>query len=269
MVSMVFVNLPVVLGVREPEYVELLARNGVGAELGLDAVALDEVTEAEHAALGRRLRDAGVRVGVHLPFLDLRPGGGDPLVLRAARERLAQGMDRAMEYGAEHMVGHAAYHEHMDGFRRKEWLETSVQTWNTLLEARKGRPLLCLENTYETAPEPLAELLGALPKEEAGACLDVGHWFSFGLGAERHDVGRWLQVLGPRLAHLHLHDNDGSGDLHLGMGAGRIPFGELFGWLQKRGLSLTATLEPHTVDDFRISARYVRDHADWFGGDGK
>ena len=264
MIATVFVNLPVAMAVREPGYVELVARAGVHAELGLGAEALDGVSAAQHAELGRRLRGAGVRCGVHLPFMDLRPGGADPVMREAACGRLARGMDLAMEYGAEHMVGHAAFHDDMDGVRREDWLDASVASWGGLLASREGYPRLCLENTHERSPEPIVALLERLPG--VGACLDVGHWFCFGRGVRRADLGRWLDAFAPYLAHLHLHDNDGGGDAHLALGAGDIPLDELFAGLAARSLAPTATLEPHTVEDFRGSARYMREHPEWFGG---
>ncbi|WP_461209822.1 sugar phosphate isomerase/epimerase family protein [Desulfocurvus sp. DL9XJH121] len=273
MIRALYVNLPVSLAVREPGLVDLVAQQGLNAELGLDALALDEVPEAEHTRLAARLKDAGLRAGAHLPFMDLHPGGADALMLAAARERLARGMDRAMQYGADHMVGHAAYNEDQDGYRREAWLETSRATWAGLLAERAGHPPLHLENTYEIDPAPLALLLEGLAEESVTACLDVGHWFSFGGGSfsgargGRGSLEDWMAVLGPHLGHLHLHDNHGRRDSHLGLGRGEVPFDALFAALGARGLAPTATLEPHTVEDFKASWAFVRAHGRWFGGD--
>lgn len=262
MIASLYVNLPVTMAVREPGIVDMVASRGMGAELGLDAAALDEVSPRAHAGVARRLREAGVRVAAHLPFMDLRPGAGDPLVLAASRERLDRGLDRAIEYEAEHMVAHVSYHGLMDGFRREDWLETSVHTWEGLLAGRPGHPPLRLENTYEMSPRAQVELLDRLPG--VGACLDLGHWFSFARGREKGNLGDWLKALGPRLAHLHLHDNHGDRDAHLGLGRGAVPFGELFAALGAAGQAPTATLEPHTVEDFDVCAAFMAGHPDWF-----
>ncbi|MBU1003456.1 MAG: sugar phosphate isomerase/epimerase [Proteobacteria bacterium] len=259
-----FVNLPLVSIARGESYFELFARRGIHPELGIDAFALDELSPRWHGRTARRLREAGLCCAVHLPFMDLRPGASDPAILGLTRERLARAMDLASEYAAAHMVGHACFLPGMDGTRVQDWLETSVSTWNGLLQSRPAGPPLYLENTYETTCQPLCDLLSLLPRQRAGVCLDLGHWHSFARGWERHDLGAWVAALGPHLGHLHLHDNDGSADQHLGLGQGAIPFAELFAALARHGLTPTMTLEPHTLEDYEHSSRFMAVHPEWF-----
>ncbi|BBD09480.1 sugar phosphate isomerase/epimerase family protein [Desulfovibrio ferrophilus] len=262
----VFVNLPLASIARGAPYLDLFLEQGINPELGINAFALDELSERWHQRMARRLREDGLRCAVHLPFMDLRPGASDPAILAVTRERLDRAMGLALEYGAAHMVGHACFVPGMDGCREQEWLETSTSTWAGLLEGHESAPLLCLENTYETACQPILDLLSRLPEDRAGACLDLGHWHSFARGCERRDLKAWLMALGPRLKHLHLHDNDGSGDQHLGLGQGSIPFDELFATLTRSGRTPSMTLEPHTLEDYEHSSRFMTEHPDWFIG---
>lgn len=259
-----FVNLPLASIARGAPYLALFLERGLNPELGIDAFVLDGLSMRWHQRQARRFAEAGLTCAVHLPFMDLRPGAADPAVLKLTRERLGRAMDVAAVYGARHMVGHACFVPGMDRPRAEDWLAASVETWSGLLDARPEAPPLVLENTYETGYEPMLDVLSRLPEGRAGACLDLGHWHSFGLGAARRDLGTWIEALAPYLRHLHLHDNHGETDQHLGLGQGAIPFDELFAALARHGLTPTMSLEPHTVEDFEHSARFMAQHPQWF-----
>ncbi len=272
-----FVNLPLSYAAREEGYLEYFLEHHLAPELGVDAVAMQELGMDWHKATARRLREAGLACAVHLPFFDLHPGSPDRNILSATRASLAKALEIAALYEPEHMVGHPAYQPAVGLVDYETWLESSLESWTTVLEAWPEGPPLFLENVYETEPEQLSTLAAALetalvtavPGKRVGVCFDAGHWYSFSGGARRRDLGRWLEVLGPHIRHLHLHDNDGSDDLHLGLGRGNIPWGELFSTLDRLSAPPTATLEPHSEEALLASHEFIAAHPDYFARLGK
>ena len=195
---------------------------------------------------------------------DLHPGSPDRNILSATRASLARALEIAALYEPEHMVAHPAYQPAVGLVDFETWLESSLESWTAVLDGWPGGPFLFLENVYETEPEQLFALVAALPRERVGVCFDAGHWHSFSGGARRRDLGRWLEILGPRIRHLHLHDNDGSHDLHLGLGRGTIPWGELFPALDRLSAPPTVTLEPHSEEALLASLEFIAAHPGYF-----
>ena len=256
-----FVNLPLSYIHRDRFYLEFFLERKLSPEFGLDAQALEEQDEAWHRGVAAELSGAGLSCSVHLPFLDLQPGSLDDLILKATRQRLLRALRVARIYSPVHLVGHAAFNENTYDELFSSWVSRAAATWRQVLSDWPGHPPLFLENTLETDPSPLTDLLAELTGYDAGFCLDVGHWFSFGKGWQRRDLAQWLVALRPHLRHLHLHDNDGSGDQHLGLGQGAIPWDELFQGLQALGLQPTQTLEPHTREDLEHSLEFLARHS--------
>jgi sugar phosphate isomerase/epimerase len=261
-----YVNLPLRYLAEEPEYLDLCAERGLWPELGLDALALDHLDQAFLRGVARRLRQAGLRCSVHLPFLDLRPGSVDPLLAQATRQRLLGALEAARILGPDLMIAHAGYSALTYELFFDAWLDTSAATWTLLHESWPQHPPIYLENTFETGPGPLARLLDLLCGRVPGfgACLDLGHWHSFAGGSAKRDLGPWLDGLAERLGHLHLHDNSGDGDEHLGLGRGCIPWEEAFAALAARGLTPGFTLEPHTREDLDASLAFMAQRPEWF-----
>ncbi len=255
-----FVNLPLGYIHRDRSYLELFLAGKLAPELGLDAQVLEEQDDDWHWGVAAELAGGGLSCAMHLPFLDLQPGSLDDLILEATRQRLSRALRVARIYSPVHLVGHAAFNDDIYAELFSSWVSRAAATWRQVLSHWPGHPSLFLENTLETEPGPLADLLAELGGLGAGFCLDVGHWFSFGKGWQRRDLAQWLVALRPHLKHLHLHDNDGSADQHLGLGQGSIPWDELFQGLQALGLQPTQTLEPHTREDLEHSLEFLTRH---------
>lgn len=260
-----FVNLPIRYIAQDSSWLELFVEQGLHPELGIDAWAIDELDGRFHDEIIRRLDEAGLARAAHLPFMDLRPGSTDPLILTATRDRLRRAMALARRYGAAHMVGHSGLAPGADEAFTAEWLPRVTATWSMLLREWPGHPPLYLENIFDADPGPLCRLVDGLGDPETGLVFDAGHWHSFAGGARHNDLRRWLEAIAPRLRHLHLHDNSGSGDEHVGMGQGIIPWAELFGFLEERGLTPGVTFEPHSREDFGGTLEFVAAHPEWFG----
>jgi sugar phosphate isomerase/epimerase len=85
-------------------------------------------------------------------------------------------------------------------------------------------------------PDELAWLLERLPPA-VGVCLDTGHAH---LG---RFIDAFIDMAGPRLAHVHLHDNRGTYDDHLIPGEGAIDWGRFFDGLRRVGYRGALVLE--------------------------
>ncbi|EMG37500.1 sugar phosphate isomerase/epimerase [Desulfocurvibacter africanus PCS] len=259
-----FVNLPIRYVAQDPSWLDMFVSLRLNPELGIDAWAIDELDARFHDDLIRRLDEAGLARSAHLPFMDLRPGSTDPLILTATRDRLRRAMALARRYGAAHMIAHSGLPAGADQPFIESWLVRATATWSMLLREWPDHAPFYLENIYDPNPEPLCRLVDGLADQQAGLVFDAGHWHSFSGGAKRRDMRQWLERMGPRLRHLHLHDNSGAGDEHVGMGQGDIPWPELFGFLQEQGLTPGVTFEPHSREDFNQSLAFVAAHPEWF-----
>jgi sugar phosphate isomerase/epimerase len=221
-------------------YADLARNYPVNLEIGIDAEALDSLGATEVALARELLGDK--RLTAHLPFKDLAPASNDPLISRAACERLAKAMDWAYELGAFQMVMHLGYdwriHRELDQFAKN-----MRNNLTPLLDKALDRGMsLALENTFEPGPEVLLAVLESLGKPPGlGFCLDVGHALSF----SRTSLEKWWQELKGHLMEMHLHDNMGEDDQHLPPGWGKADWKGLKSWLDDQKDLPVLTLEPH------------------------
>ncbi|WP_051617289.1 sugar phosphate isomerase/epimerase family protein [Desulfonatronovibrio hydrogenovorans] len=257
-----FVNLPLTYFDKFPEYSEYFLESRICPELGLDADCIDSWEKQDNSKRLDFFKSKDLRVAFHLPFLDLKPGSLDSFICGASARRLVMAAEQAARYSPDHMIVHSGYQPGVYDDDYSRWLDNSVSTWEKVLDAAGDVPVY-LENVHEQDPTHIKDVLTELGGR-MGFCLDLGHWFSFGRGKKDQDLNIWLQTLAPYLKHLHLHDNDGSFDQHLGMGAGEIPFVELFAGLEFMDISPTFTLEPHTTQDFFQSLDFMISHQYWF-----
>lgn len=262
------VNLPLHWIYEQPAWVDWFTNGRIAPELGLDAHAL-ALPDSWHKAMAARFREAGLSCAVHLPFFGVDPGDADDARAEAARGALRRGAELAAVYGAAHMIGHPYFRPPVPGRQRDAihgpWMEKALLAWPDL--PRLGGAPLFLENTYETSPAAIAALVAALQREGApgravGVCFDVGHWRSFAGCRKAEEFDGWLDAYTGFALHLHLHDNDGTADQHGGLGTGTVPLVALFERLRHRGISVTATLEPHDVAAFTASIRWLDAHND-------
>lgn len=257
--SRVHVNVPFTM--LHATYMDLVLENGVNPEIGLDAEALDSVSDAVFAECANRLERGGVSVTFHGPFFDLSPGSTDPEIRAVTRRRFEQVLHLVPLFHPKAVVCHPGYEKHRYGFIRALWMEKSVEMWHWFSkELNKLGSRLVLENVYEQAPEDLLPLFEALTPRGVGFCLDVGHQAVFG----RASLDNWLRVLGHYLRHLHLHDNHGDMDAHLALGNGSVDLPLLFDYLrQNRDVRPLITLEPHVPEDLWPSLSYLEANWPW------
>ena len=232
------VNLPLVdlLG----RYRALATASGFDFEVGLQAESQDALGQAELAEAKELLK--GRSLTAHMPFLDLIPASRDPLVARAARQRMETGAEWALYLGARQAVMHLGFDQrlHRDP---EDFTERFVDNLGPVVErlCRAGCRVV-LENVFEPGPEVLTLVRKALdPAGGVGYCLDVGHATAF----SQTPLEGWWRALAEGIWELHLHDNDGSDDQHLPIGWGCIDWAFVRKSLAELPQAPVLTLEPH------------------------
>ena len=192
-------------------------------------------------------------VTTHSPDRDLSPGHTDPQVVAETRECITAFLDFAEEIHLPRVISHTwSDDEALERRGLAGWVERHSAFWREVLAGRSVE--VCLENSWGHGPELLAAEVDAIDLPNVGACLDVGHAHLQG-GSPQH---QWVDVLGPRIRHMHLHDNDGSSDQHLATGDGTIDWQQLIAALRRNGLTPAATLEVEGVSRAAASIAHLR-----------
>ncbi len=226
-------------------YLPMFLENGMNPEIGIDAQALDTTSAKEFEQVADILKANNRKITLHGPFMDLVPGGIDPMLLTATRKRLARFFEIIPIFEPANVVCHTGYDPCHYRELWTEWLSSSIATWKPCVaHAERFGFNLLLENVYEESPEVHSALFEAIPSDFFGFCLDVGHHNVFADGS----FEKWIDTFNEKIMEVHLHDNDGEADTHWAIGAGNVDFGSLFQLMRKKGLTPTIALEPHAEE---------------------
>ena len=236
-------------------YLDKFLEFGLNPEVGFDAEALDHVTVSEAEAIAKQFHRAGRTITLHGPFTDLSPGSPDRDIREVSRKRFEQLASLVPVFKPRTVVCHTGYDRKRYLPMREQWIENSLETWDSLAATfkREGARLM-LENVYEKSPSEILPLIESLKSHNVGFCLDIGHQSAFGSVPLR----QWVQSMSRHLQQLHLHDNDGQWDDHWGLGLGNINIEQLFSDLDSLKIRpLAVTLEPHREEDLSPSLEYL------------
>ena len=215
---------------------------GIQPEIGLEGTVLYDTPQADFVMVAQALREAALACTLHAPFFELYPGSLDPRIREVSRAKLRLAFDLIALFQPKSVVCHLGFEDNKHGYKKEAWFKYSLEAWQEFTSlAQAGGTLLCLENTYETSPQQLKEMLTALDSPQARFCFDVGHVMAFA----KNRWQDWLPELLPFLGQLHLHDNLGDKDLHLAVGQGAFDFAGLFSYLAEQGSTPLLTMEPH------------------------
>jgi sugar phosphate isomerase/epimerase len=224
-------------------YLDSFLTHRLNPEIGFDGDTLDRVTPSEVDEVVGKLREQGLTITCHAPFLDLSPGSLDSAVRRLTRKRFEQVLYLLPVLQPKTVVCHSGW-DHRRYLELKDiWLEKSLDMWIWFANAvRDQGSRMMLENVYERSPEEFLEIYDPLRETGARVCLDTGHQAAFG----QAPLESWIQGVGKDIGELHLHDNRGEWDDHLAPGKGSVDFGLLFKTLPPLlNEPPVITLEPH------------------------
>jgi len=242
-------------------YLDRFIANRLNPEIGFDAEALDTCPLSHMEAVAGRLRDAGLTITFHAPFMDLSPGSPDPKIRDLTRQRMEQLIRLIPLFRPRTVVCHTGYDHRRYWHIRDLWLKNSLDIWSDIAgDIQSGGAAMMLENVYEQSPDEMIDLLDNLRDYGVGFCLDSGHQAVFG----KAPIAAWIPSLGPYLGQLHLHDNSGKQDEHLALGRGIIDFHQLFKIVMAVSPSRPViTLEPHKEEELWSSLKYLEKIWPW------
>lgn len=249
----IHVHVPFLL--LKERYLDFMIGEGMQPEISFSHVVLDAFGKDDFEKVARRLRNAGVPVTFHAPFIDLRPGAVDPGIRRLSIRRIDQVFDLVPLFRPRIVVCHPAFDPRYYISQEDAWLEASILTWRHFEDlARTSGTRIALENVYETHPAQLEPLLAALDPAVSCFCFDTGHCNAF----SESSMVEWMDGLEGFLGHVHLHDNLGQTDQHLPVGEGNFPFPAFFARLRALRDRPLMTVEAHSEQNLRRALENLR-----------
>ena len=224
------------------EKIDFALANRIHPEIFFSAEDLDTYHEKDVKHLAETLRQNGLEITLHGPFMDLSPGGFDRRIKEVTLDRFSKTIELGEIFKPKAIVLHPGYEKwKFDGYV-KLWLASSLQTWSPLVKKTEEMGLtLAIENVYEEDPDSLATLLKEIDSPHVRFCFDTGHHHVF----SKTPLPVWFEALGGYLVEVHLHDNHRETDEHLPIGEGGFDFDEFFNLLSQFKLNPIFTIEPH------------------------
>jgi sugar phosphate isomerase/epimerase len=255
------IQIHIPFGMLYESYLDLFIKQRINPEIALSADALESYSFTDFNYIAEQLKEKGLRITLHAPFMDLSPGAQDPAIREITRHRFDQVLKLVPIFKPITVVCHTGYDWKKYWPMRDSWIENSLKIWSWLGAGIKDEgSQLILENVYEHDPGDILILLESLKSQNVGFCLDIGHQTVF----SRSSLVKWIDSLGPYIRQLHLHDNYGERDDHMALGSGNIDFPKLFKLLKNSIDELTViTLEPHKEKDLWLSLEYLKKVWPW------
>ena len=214
----------------------LCASRGFGIEL--QNYALPEF-EPDIDAQITQLEEIEVRA-IHAPFFDLCPGSLDPLVQQVTAQRFRKTISHARALRCEHIIFHNGFnplHHMPDG-----WATRAIEFWSELLNQEGTNLKFYIENTLESDPLLLLEVLDGVGISNLKINLDVGHAHAF----SKWTVLEWIEYLQGAIGYAHLHNNYGNEDEHLPLRDGSLSMKEVCHALDEYAPNALWAIEMHS-----------------------
>jgi sugar phosphate isomerase/epimerase len=222
--------------------IDFAIRYQIHPEIYFSAEDLDGCREEDLQRLSKALWENQLEVSIHGPFMDLSPGGVDQRIKAVTRDRFLKTIELAHFFNPRMIVFHPGYERWKFDGNVNLWLESSLQTWRSLVKEAEERGLtIAIENVFEESPDPIKNLLEEIHSPRFRFCFDTGHHNVF----SKTLLPVWMEALGGFLSEVHLHDNHKETDEHLPVGEGEFDFSQFFTLLSQLKLNPLYTLEPH------------------------
>ena len=250
--SDLYVHIPAALFTQK---IDFLRSRMLQPEIACQDADIARIDVEQFADAAASLAEANLKTILHAPFSGFHPGTKNKNSLRQTEHLLERTLLLAERINAEKIVFHPGLEPGCSRRQSETWLNQSFALWSNYLGwAHTNDCTFCIENIYDSSPEVLLQLLCAINSPYFGHVFDIGHWNIFCPAS----LAKWLDQTAPFIRHLHLHDNRGQRDEHLAIGAGTVPFGELFAWLANNDLSPSVTLENHNLQALNQSLAILK-----------
>jgi len=205
-------------------YTEAIRDFGCGMEINHTCISecLDDAPEARAgllASISADITDTGAdRLILHGPFTEIHPAAIDYRMRDLGMIRLNQAYDVASHFAVKKMVVHTGWMPFI--YFKSYQAEKGAYFWQKFMEDKPDDFTICVENVLEDEPYMMLDMMKKITDSRIKICLDIGH--AHAMTSADIPVHKWIQVLGPHIAHFHLHNNDGSGDQHKPFGEGTM-----------------------------------------------
>jgi sugar phosphate isomerase/epimerase len=239
------------------ENLDFVVDKELNPEIYFNGEALDSYRKDDLVKINTALRQKGLSITLHAPFMDLSPGGVDAKIKKATIERLNQTLEVAAFFHPQIVIFHPGYNKWFFDGNVELWLENSLKTWSPIVTKveKMGIPI-ALENIFEEEPSSLKKLISAINSPYFNFCFDTGH---FNLFSTVYMNG-WFDSLGKYIKEVHLHDNFKKSDDHLPIGDGEFDFDLFFRLITHYGVDPIYTIEPHEVEHLERSLQACRNY---------
>ncbi len=249
--KIIFVSIPFEL--LKDKYLPLVLKEKLNVEITLKAEILDNFSRRDFKEIAEKLKEAGLKTTIHLPYMDLSLGALDAWIRDTSIKRIIFAIERAIVFDPINLVLHSGYHPQGHREVKLFWRDKLIEGLGKILTVVKDLKLnLALENTFEPDPEFMKPIFENI--KDLGWCFDPSHAKVF---SEEKNELKWLYTLFPYIKEIHCHDNHGEWDEHLAIGKGIIRFEEIFDFLKKNALSPILTSEAHTEEDTILNLNYL------------
>lgn len=227
-------------------------------EMGFDFVELVSewphyITSGNWREWAEALESTKLGVTVHAPFIDLNIASFNAVIRDTALKIIGDSIEVASHIGAKVVTLHPGHCSPISRERQEEYLMRHRQSLKRIEQMGEEYGVkIGLENMPRfpildgQECDRLREILEGLG---IGVTFDVGH-----LNTTTAAFGRFIDLLGDRIVHVHLHDNSGKGDEHRALGDGSVPWESLL----KRLPPVTWALEVLTLEDAEKSLRIIK-----------
>jgi sugar phosphate isomerase/epimerase len=188
-------------------------------------------------------------------------GAFDPAIREIALRRYRQSIDFAEALGAGAIVVHSGF----DILNKRDlegryFAHFASSLRSVAAEARRKGIRLVVENTFEPSPDSILDAVEAAGADNVGLLFDVAHHHIYGKTPLPEWLGRWAG----RIEEVHVTDNNGDWDYHLAPGRGGIDFAAFFSILKGFAIRPVFTFEPHDIEAFADTTRFIQAHPDYF-----
>ncbi|MCM8798269.1 MAG: sugar phosphate isomerase/epimerase [Candidatus Omnitrophica bacterium] len=234
---------------------ERLIDFGLNVEVYIDGEGLDTYTLREIDLINSFFEKIGLKKIIHGPIYDLNPGSLDSQIRNVSQERIKQTISFSEKLNSDHIVFHHGFNHIYYKNHREKWLENCLVIWEPIVEyCLKKEINLAIENSLDSEPSIILELIKKINSPNFKACFDIGHFNAFG---EKSPLEIFQEYPPEVIAEIHLSDNGGDFDSHLALGKGKIDFEKFFLLIKERGISPLITLEPHSLEDIKPCFEYL------------